>query len=214
MLLVASLTLSSCVLARSVGQSETSTGGNERLQTLSNEANFLDLVEERVLIDAEVIETGDVTSQVLAGAEPIDGSVQFLGEAAGIRSARWKENLAGSIVQCEGWFASSGGTWTCGDEAQMEGDFVDYMTTCYSNKPPETLVLTVDEDIVALRFDLSDGTSVVSVDPDDRGLLALRATGGIAAALAQTVDGTVYQIESVQGAALCAGVAVARPQAG
>lgn len=214
MLLLASLTLSSCVLARSVGQSETSTGGNEQLQTLSNEPRFVDLVDGSVLIDAEIIETGEVTSQVLDGAEPIEGSVHYLGEAAGVRSARWKENIGGSIVECEGWFATSGGTWTCGDDHEMAGDIVDFMTTCYSNKPPETLVLTVDEDIVALRFDLPDGTSIVSVDPDDRGLLALTVTGGVAAALAQTADGAVYEIESVQGAALCAGMAMAPPIAG
>lgn len=212
--MVAALALSSCTLARSVGQSETSTGGTETLQITSFEPAFYDPVVGEISIDARVVETRQAPDQTPSGASPIEGSIQMLGESEGTSAARWIEKMDGVVMTCEGWFSAAGASWTCGDQpAPDQGPIVEYQVTCYSDRAPLIMVLSVDDRVDALRFDLSDGTSIVASDPESRGLVALSARGGIAAALAQTADGTVYELQSVLAAAICPRTAVAMPSA-
>jgi len=218
-LAVGALVVSGCALVAGSSQSETTTSGEEPLVTVSDQPAFVDGARGTVLVDATIVETAPAQSGMVAGegsfdANPIPGSVVMLGESGDLRAARWKETMFGSVVDCEGWFSSGGGAWSCGDEqAPIVEPLVEYQVTCRSNGPSETTVFSLDPRVVALQADLSDGTSIVAVDPDHHGLVALTELRGVGQVLAQTADGLVYVLESVDPGLICANVDVARPAA-
>lgn len=218
-LTVGAFVLSACAQFAGVGQSETSTSGGETLAIVSDQPLFVDSTDGTVSIDATVIETAAALSGVPIGdgsfdTNPIPGSVVLLGESGDLRAARWKETMSGSIVECEGWFSSGGSAWSCGDEPAPVGEpLVEYQVTCRSNGPTETTLFSLDPRVVALRADLSDGSSTVAIDPAHHGLVALVDLQDVRQVFAQTADGLVYVVESVVPGLICANIAVARPAA-
>lgn len=198
--------LSGCQLFAIAGSvSETSTGGQEMLEFLSEEPIFYDTATGEVLIDAAVRATGGTADTALPGADPLPGSVEMLGKSGDIRAARWQETMNGVTMDCSGWFdADDMAAWGCGEgDPGAHPPIVEYQITCRDNGSHEMSLFSLDDRVAALRVDRADGSSLVGIDPDGRGLVAISTGTGTAQVLAQTDDGQVFEVRSVAGVALC-----------
>ena len=158
------------------------------------------------LTDAVLIEADETTSEALDTFEPVgsageivEGSTVAIGRLGELEVGRW-EAEDGIRLACVGYRVGSTSTSSQCDPAgpDVPNPTVFFDVTCPENEEtPVWRVFTVDERVDALRVELPDGTSVVGIDPDDTGLVALEATGEVRRSTAQTTTGQVWLLDFV-----------------
>lgn len=178
-----------------------SIGGSVQIDQAALDDPFFD-----PLTDALLIEADETTSEALDTFEPIgsageiiDGSTFAIGRLGELEVGRWEAEDGGRLA-CVGYRVGSTSTSSQCDPvgAAVPNPTVFFDVTCLEgDETPVWRVFTVDERVDALRVELADGTSVVGIDPEDAGLVALEATGEVRRSTAQTTTGQVWVLDFV-----------------